>query len=86
MKILFKEDVEALRNQYNQEYKDYVAKLVVDEGRKGSELVYELEISYSTMRKGVANYKETKDKKPGEQYLTPNELEKERKEHEKEVY
>ncbi|MDQ0300267.1 hypothetical protein J2S78_002714 [Salibacterium salarium] len=31
MKILFKEDVEALRNQYNQEYKDYVAKLVVDE-------------------------------------------------------
>ncbi|SFQ31363.1 transposase [Salibacterium halotolerans] len=85
MKILFQKDVEAMSKPYNQEYKDYVAKLVVDEERQGKELAYELEIPYSTMRKWVTHYREVKDRKPGENYLTPSELEKERRKHEKEV-
>lgn len=31
---------------FSQEYKEYVSKLVVEEGRKASEVAFELELSY----------------------------------------
>jgi transposase len=33
----------------NQEYKDYVSKLIVEEGRVAREVAYELELPYSFM-------------------------------------
>ena len=57
---------------YETEYKEYVSKMVVEEGRKAKELSYELEIPYGTLIKWIRGYKnnlqagETKEK-----YVTP---------------
>jgi transposase len=37
---------------YDRRYKDYVAKLFVEEGRIAKQLAYELEIPYSTVGNG----------------------------------
>lgn len=72
--------------QHDQEFKDYVSKLVVDEGRKATDIAKELELSYKTVSRWVAAYrKKVKGDKPGETYITPSELEKLKKQHEKEM-
>lgn len=71
---------------FDQEYKEYASKLVVEEGRKATEVAYELEISYKTLCKWVAAYKKkisSEDSK--EKYMTPTELEKLKKQYEKEM-
>lgn len=71
---------------FSQEYKEYVSKLVVEEGRKASDVAYELEISYKTLCRWVKNYREElNSNQPGEAYITPSELEKLKKQHEKEI-
>jgi transposase len=71
---------------FSQEYKEYVSKLVVEEGRKASEVAYELEISYKTICRWVKNYREElSSNQSGEVYITPSELEKLKKQHEKEI-
>lgn len=71
---------------FDQEYKDYVSKLVVEEGRKATDLAHELEISYKTLSGWVAAYrKKTQGGQPKENYITPSELEKLKKQHEKEL-
>ncbi|HEU5141020.1 MAG TPA: transposase [Bacillales bacterium] len=70
---------------YNQEYKDYVSRLVVEDGRKAREVAYELELSYSTMCRWVAAYKKRKGYSSKKEYITPSELEKLRKQHQKEM-
>lgn len=42
---------------YDQEYKNYVSKLVVEEGRIGREVSYELEIPYGTLCRWIQNIK-----------------------------
>lgn len=69
---------------HTQEYKEYVSKLVIEDGRKAAELSRELEISYKTLCTWVREYK-TKLDKPTEEYITPSELEKLKKKHEKEM-
>jgi transposase len=70
----------------DQEYKDYVSKLVVEEGRVARELAYELELPYSTVCKWVLAYKnKLKAGVSEENYITPTELEKLKKQHEKEL-
>ncbi len=39
---------------HSQEYKQYVSKLIVEEGRKATEVAYELEISAKTISRWVA--------------------------------
>ena len=71
---------------YTHEYKEYVSKLIIEEGRKAKELAYELEIPYSTIRNWVKAYKDKIN--PGqekEKYITPKDLEKLKKQHEKEL-
>ncbi|WP_456273553.1 transposase [Bacillus sp. AK031] len=68
---------------YSSEYKEYVCKMVVEEGRKASEVAYELEIPYTTMTKWVQKYKQAKNSK--HDYVTPSEFEKLKKQHEKEM-
>lgn len=72
--------------KHTNEYKEYVAKLVVEEGKKQSDLGRELEISSKTISRWVAAYKNKKNAgKPDENYITPTELEKLQKQHEKEL-
>lgn len=75
-----------MRKRFDQEYKDYVSKLVVEEGRKAKEVAYELELSYKTLCRWVAEYKKNvRGDQPKENYITPTELEKLKKQHEKEL-
>lgn len=72
--------------KHTKEYQEYVAKLVVEEGKKQSDLSRELEISSKTISRWVATYKNKINAgKTGENYLTPTELEKLKKKHEKEL-
>lgn len=71
---------------HTQEYKDYVAKLIVEEGRKATEVAYELELSYKTISRWAASYRQKINQShSGERYITPSELEKLQKKHEKEM-
>ncbi|WHY75409.1 transposase [Neobacillus sp. WH10] len=71
---------------HTQEYKEYVSKLIVEEGRKASDVAYELEISAKTISRWVAAYRmKINAEKTGENYITPSELEKLKKQHEKEL-
>ncbi|PEJ57819.1 MULTISPECIES: transposase [unclassified Bacillus (in: firmicutes)] len=72
--------------RYDQEYKEYVAKLIVEDGRKASEISYELEIPYSSVCRWVKAYKsKLNPANSQEKYITPTELEKLKKQHEKEL-
>lgn len=71
---------------YDQEFKEYVSKLVVEEGRRASEVARELEISAKSLSRWVQVYKQqhaSSDSK--EKYITPKELEKLKQQHEKEL-
>lgn len=75
-----------LSKHYDQEYKEYVAKLIEEDGRVASEVSYELEIAYSTIRRWTANYKKKMSKgSEEEKYITPGELTKLQKQHAQEV-
>jgi transposase len=73
-------------SRFDQEYKEYVSKLVVEEGRKASEVARELEISPKTISRWVSAYRTKSNAgKTNENYITPSELEKLKKQHEKEL-
>ncbi|SOC35617.1 transposase [Ureibacillus acetophenoni] len=75
-----------MAKHYDQEFKDYVSKLVVEEGRKASEVSYELELSPKTVSRWVKEYRAIKNGgKSEEAYITPSDLEKLKKQHEKEL-
>lgn len=84
--IIILKDVFIVGKHYDQEYKDYVSKLVVEEGRKATEVAYELELSYKSLSRWVSAYKKrVKGEQTGESYITPSELEKLKKQHKKEL-
>ena len=72
---------------FDQEYKEYVSKLVVEEGRKAADVARELEISPKTISRWVSAYrlKRNGGSKANESYITPSELEKLKKQHMKEL-
>ena len=71
---------------FDQEYKEYVSKLVVEEGRKAKDVAFQLEISYKTLSRWVKGYREkVKGNQTPENYISPKELEKLKKQHEKEL-
>ncbi|MEH7226536.1 transposase [Bacillus sp. JJ1566] len=69
---------------HSQEYKEYVSKLVVEEGRKATEVAYELEIPYKTLIIWVKAFREKLNSKKTD-YVTPKELEELKKQHEREL-
>lgn len=72
--------------RHSREYKEYAAKLVVVEGRRKSDVSFELEVPYSTLSAWVADYKHQQDQaKNGVQHYTPSEVEKLKRQHEKEM-
>lgn len=84
--IIIKKGVFIMGKHYDREYKDYASKLVVEEGRKATEVAYELEVSYKSLCRWVADYRQrVKGEQTVERYITPSELEKMKKQHEKEL-
>lgn len=70
----------------SQEYKDFVSKLIVEEGRSATDVAYELELSYSTVRKWAAAYRQRlKGGHENETYITPSELKKMEADHAKKM-
>jgi transposase len=81
---IYSKDVFIMGKHHDSEYKEYVSKLIVEEGRVAREVAYELELSYSTVGKWVSEYKKKiKNGTDKEKYITPGELEKLQKQHEK---
>jgi transposase len=72
------------RKSYSREYKEYVCKLIEEEGRKVNDLCFELELPRSSVSKWVKDYR---GHHPSSQpdYVTPSELEKMKKRHENEL-
>jgi transposase len=71
---------------FDPEYKEFVSKLIVEEGRVAKQVAYELDLPISTVRKWVTAYKERKNKATSnEALITPSELEKLKKQHQKEI-
>lgn len=83
---MIEKDVSIMGKHYDYEYKQYVAKLVVEEGRKGTEISYELDIPYGTLCRWVQNYKkEHKVSSASHKHVTPSEHEKALKQQENEI-
>ena len=71
---------------FDHEYKEYVSKLIVEEGKKASEVARELEISPKTISRWAAAYREKLNiGKTDDRFITPTELENLKKQHEKEL-
>ncbi|WJY26595.1 transposase [Sporosarcina trichiuri] len=68
------------------EFKVYICRLVVEEGRKMTELSYETGVALSTIRKWVAKYRQaSKEIRLEEGMATPKDIEKRLRQAEKEV-
>jgi len=66
---------------YDDELKEYVAKLVVEDGKKTAEVAREMEIPYKTMAKWVSKYRKQQKAATAElDYVTPGEYKKREKE------
>jgi transposase len=75
-----------MAKHYDSEFKEYVSKLVVVEGRKAADVARELDISTKSLSRWVQAYKQQHShSESNEKYLTPNEIEKLKKQHEKEL-
>ncbi|TFB12792.1 transposase [Filobacillus milosensis] len=60
MEITFLKDVFTMgkkQNNYPKELRNYVCKMVVEDGKKQTDVSYELNIPYDTLHKWVAAYK-----------------------------
>ncbi|MBT2572175.1 transposase [Planococcus sp. ISL-110] len=61
------------------EYKEYIAKLHIEEGRKATDLAYEIGVSATTVRHWAREYREKQDRlanPTGEPMVTFSEMEK----------
>lgn len=74
-----------MSKHHSNEYREYVAKMIVEEGKKAKDLSYELEIPYTTINRWIKQYKEKQAASQPNEYMTPSELEKQKRQHEKEV-
>ncbi|MFD2628938.1 transposase [Oceanobacillus kapialis] len=75
-----------LGKQYDKEYREYVVKLIVEEGRKITDVAYELGLSASTLGKWVQKHRKEKlQSNQPQEYITPSEYEALKKAHKKEL-
>lgn len=66
---------------YDDEFKEYIAKLVVDEGNKASDVAREMDLSPKTISRWVREYRNKKNaSQEGMAYITPSEFKKREKE------
>lgn len=69
----------------DREFKDYVCRLIVEDGRQAKQVSYELKVPYGTVIAWVADYKKRLKKDRNSELVTPAEVEKLKKQHEKEM-
>lgn len=66
---------------YDDEFKEYIAKMVVDEGKKATDVSREMDLPYKTMTRWIRDYRKKKQLKAEElDYITPSEHKKREKE------
>ncbi|KML33579.1 transposase [Rossellomorea marisflavi] len=71
---------------YSSEYKEYVAKMVVEDGRKATDFAFELDLHYSSVNRWVNQYRQKIDAANApKEYITSSELEALKKQHEKQM-
>lgn len=79
-------DVFKMSKRNTPEYREYVVKLVVEEGRKATQLAYELGIGESTIRRWVKEYRDRKAAETeGIKYVTPTEIKRLQNDYEKKL-
>lgn len=84
--IITLEGVFKMNKRSTPEYREYVVKLVVEEGRKATQLAFELGIGESTIRRWVKEYRDQKAAETqGIQYVTPTELKRLENDYEKKL-
>jgi transposase len=67
-------DVFAMGKHHPHEYKEYIAKLVLEEGKKITQLAYEIGIPHGTVSRWVSAYKEKLERiNGGSEFNTPSE-------------
>lgn len=70
-----------MQTQYDDELKWYVCKLVVDEGKKMTDVAREMEVNYKTLARWVSHYRKEQKRQSEElEYVTPSEHKKREKE------
>ncbi|WP_404350805.1 transposase [Sutcliffiella horikoshii] len=67
-----------MSKRYDPEFKEYIAKLVVEEGNKASDISKEMDLSPKNISRWVSIYR--KKTKAVESYITPGEFKKREKE------
>jgi len=68
------------------EFRDYAARLVVEERKKITDVAYQLEVPSKSLSRWVRDYrKENNPEREEEIYMTPGELKKMKEQHEKEL-
>ena len=84
--IITLEGVFKMNKRSTPEYREYVVKLVVEKGRKATQLAFELGIGESTIRRWVKEYRDQKAAETqGIQYVTPTELKRLENDYEKKL-
>lgn len=61
------------------EFREYVAKLIVDDGRKATQLAYEMELNEKSIRRWAADYRKKKERlanPDSEQLMSNSDLQK----------
>ncbi|WP_209125843.1 transposase [Alkalihalobacillus sp. BA299] len=70
-----------MARKYDHEFKEYIAKLVVDEGNKATDVAREMDISPKTISRWVRDYRnKIKVNQEEISYITPSEYRKREKE------
>ncbi|GAB3043420.1 IS3 family transposase [Virgibacillus ainsalahensis] len=66
---------------YDHEFKQYIAKLVVEEEKNAAEVAREMDVPYKTMSRWVSNYRKKQKAETADlDYITPSEHKKREKE------
>ena len=75
-----------MSRKYDSDFKEYIVKLVVEEGRKQIEVSREMDVPFKTMNRWVTNYKKKLNAEQNNvEYLTPSEQLQRDREYEKQI-
>ena len=74
-----------MSKRYSLEYLEYVAKLIMEEGKKATDMAFQLEVHVLSVHRWVQDYKNKQSRPASSDYLTPSEVEKLKKQHEKQL-
>lgn len=75
-----------MSRRYDDEFKEYIVKLVFEEGKKQTEVSREMDVPTGTLHRWVAEHKKKQiAENNGEEYLTPSEQKQRENTYEKQI-